>query len=120
MKKSLFTVVVLISILSLLLATAAAPRAKSNSLDSTKYTPGKGVVLIFSVADKFSKADLMGASLFVNHNSYSLHCHEKDGNKVICEAPGQVNQFHGYKATAMFAGQYFKTTIPNVTHVHTK
>ncbi|MCX6067683.1 MAG: hypothetical protein NT121_18325 [Chloroflexi bacterium] len=120
MKKSLLTIVVLISILSVLFATAGTSSYRRVNLVSTKYVAGKGVVLIFNVSGKFTTAELLGGSISINHVTYGLHCHEKDDSHIICELPGKLNQFHGVKATGSLAGYGFTTTIPRVTQAYDK
>jgi hypothetical protein len=115
MKKSLLIAVVLVSLLAILVATAAKPR--SAYLDGIRWVDHKGVVLTFVTIGKFYDVDLQNAYLIVNHNVYDLHCVVGDGGKnhVDCEAPGIINQYHGYPAYGSFAGFLYTTTIPKVT-----
>lgn len=117
MKKLVFTILIVVSLLSVVFSTAGAA-SKTATLDLIRYTAGKGVVLRFHYTGTFYKADLLNASITVNHNVYDMHCHKGDDNHIVCETPGQVVQYHGYSAAGQLAGIAFKTTIPALTHIH--
>jgi hypothetical protein len=115
MKKSVFTIVILISVLAVLLTTAGASPYRNATLNTIKYVPGKGVVLLFDLYGTFYDADYMNAHIFVDKQVFHLHCYEKNDVQAICEAPGTINQFHGQVAGGGFAGFSYKTRIPNIT-----
>lgn len=114
MKRSIFTTVVLVSLLALLVSVAAIP-AKSISLAGLKFVDGKGVVVTFHTTGTYTDAELAGGFLYINHVYYGLHCAKQDTTHVDCQTPGSINKFHGYSAKGYLAGYGFTASIPKVT-----
>ncbi|MCX6081588.1 MAG: hypothetical protein NTW32_18835 [Chloroflexi bacterium] len=117
MKRSIFTAVVLVSLLAILVTTAGVSN-KSIGLAGVKFVPNKGVVLTFHTVGTFTPAELAKASIVVNHTVYGLHCAAQDDTHVDCQAPGKLTQYHGYAAKGYIAGTWFTTSLPKVTHAH--
>jgi len=62
MKRHLFTILILLSMLVMPIEVAAAPMASGTAtLVSVEYVPGKGPVFIFTVSGKFSRSNLKGS-----------------------------------------------------------
>lgn len=123
MKKSIFSILLVISLMTALVSTAFV-NPRNATLTGVKYVDGKGVVFKFDLKGTFETAEYSQAYIVVNHQVYALHCiyqgslHKQDS--VTCEAPGQIVQFHGYRAYGAFAGYPFISAIPKVTHTHPK
>ena len=90
MKKYLLTIVIVLSMLVMIVGTAAAaPQAAGTaSLVSVEYVPGKGPVFTFSVEGKFSKAELKG-SVQAPAGDFGLHC-SQSGDTVRCTTSKKV------------------------------
>lgn len=114
MKKKTIFLLTLISILGLAFASAAAP-AKTASLAGVEFVQGKGLVLTFNVAGKFSPADLKGSLYVYGHKSYPLDCAFKDNQdntSVACVGGDGLREYAGKGALARLAGLGFYITIP--------
>jgi hypothetical protein len=80
MKKHLFTILAVLSMLAIQVGTAAAASA-SITLVSVEHGY-KGPVFTFSVDGKFSKAELKGTLHVENGADYGLHCKQVDETTV--------------------------------------
>lgn len=110
MKRSLFTILILLSMLSLLVSVAASPMSSgSPTLTSVEYVFQKGPVFTFTVSGKFSKSKLKG-TLHVNGGAnYGLFCAQVDETTVKCNTSQKVS---GVNVALSWGGFTFWTYVP--------
>lgn len=113
MKKRMFIILVLISIIAMVAGTAAAPlKSRSIKLASTQFIQGKGVVFLFDTTGKFTKSDLNTAFAYAGENSLDVDCNIKEGKDQIVCTVALVNQYVGKSIVVGLIGQGFWTTVP--------
>jgi hypothetical protein len=111
MKKSLLTVLMVLSMLAMFVGpVAAAPlSAGTATLVSVIYVPGKGPVFTFEVSGEFSNAELNGALQVVGGASYKLYCTQIDKTTVKCTVSKKAA---GQNVTLTWGGFQFSTFVP--------
>jgi len=110
MKRSLFTILILLSMFIMPVSVAAAPMSsKSAILMSVEYVPQKGPVFTFTVSGKFSRSNLKG-TLHVNGGAnYGLFCTQVDETTVKCNTSQKVS---GVNVSLSWGGYTFWTYVP--------
>ena len=73
MKKSIFSILLVISLMTALVSTAFV-NPRSATLTGVKYIDGKGVIFTFDLKGSFMNEDFSKAWVVVNHQVYGLHC----------------------------------------------
>jgi hypothetical protein len=92
MKRHLFTILVLLSMLVMPIGVAAAPMAAGTAtLVSVEYVPGKGPVFTFTVSGKFSRSNLKGTLYVEGGADYGLHCTQVDEVTIKCNTSQKVS-----------------------------
>ena len=110
MKRHLFTILVLLSMLVMPVGVAAAPMASGTAtLVGVQYVPGKGPVFIFSVSGKFSKAELKGSLHVEGGADYNLHCTQVEESMVKCNTSSKVADVN---AAFSWGGSTFWAYVP--------
>ena len=113
MKKHLFTILAVLSILAMRVGTAAAASA-SITLVSVEHGY-KGPVFTFSVSGKFTKAELKGSLHVENGADYTLHCTQVDETTVKCTTSDKVS---GVNVVVTWGGSTFWTSVPEAPPVY--
>lgn len=111
MKKSLFTIFVVLAMLAMFVGTvSAAPLAAGTAtLVSVVYVAGKGPVFTFEVSGEFSNAELNGALQVVGGASYNLYCTQIDKTTVKCTVSKKAA---GKDVTLTWGGFKFSAFVP--------
>ena len=111
MKKSLITILVVLSMSLMLVGTAAAaPQAAGTAtLVNVQYVPGKGPVFTFHVTGKFSKSELKGTLHVEGGADYDLHCTQVDKTTVKCSASAKIS---GVNVAFSWGGSTFWASVP--------
>ena len=107
MKRSLFTILLLLSMLSMLVSIAAAPMSSgSATLISVEYVFQKGPVFTFTVSGKFSKSKLKGTLHVNGGTNYGLFCAQVDETTVKCNTSQKSSALPGVRSAPgrTFAG----------------
>ena len=113
MKNKLFLLLSLISIMAMLVGTAANPlESRSISLAEVRFVQGKGVVFLFDITGKFTKSDLDTAYAYAGGNSLDVHCVIKKGQDQIACTVHAINQYAGQSVLIGLLGQGFWATVP--------
>ena len=110
MKKKLFIVLLVLSMLMAFAGTAyAAPLAEGTAtLVSAEYGQS-GSVFIFSVTGKFSKAELTGTLQVDGGDDYPLYCSQLDEFTVRCLSSEKVG---GQNVVLAWGGFVFWASVP--------
>lgn len=107
MKKKALLILALVSVIVLVLGTAAAPMdGKRVNLVETRFISGKGVVFIFDVQG-LTKADLKNTF----SSAGSVDCKFKDDGRVACTVQ-YANQYAGQQIAISLAGYGFYANVP--------
>jgi len=112
MKKHLFTLLLVLSMLVTFVGTAAAAPSSASgtaTLVSVIYVAGKGPVFTFEVTGKFSNADLNGALHVVGGADFNLYCSQIDSSTVKCTVSKKAA---GMDVTLSWGGFQFSATVP--------
>lgn len=111
MKKQLFTVLLVLSMLVMFVGTVgAAPMgAGTAALTEVEYVPGKGPVFTFNVSGKFSRSELKGSLHVEGGADYGLHCTQVDGSTVKCSSSAKVSDAN---VVLTWGGSTFWTYVP--------
>jgi hypothetical protein len=107
MKKHLFTILAVLSMLAIQVGTAAAVSA-TITLVSVEHGY-QGPVFTFSVDGRFSKAELKGTLHVENGADYGLHCKQVDETTVKCTTSDKVS---GVNVVVTWGGSTFWTSVP--------
>lgn len=111
MKKSMPTIIAVVSILMMLFSTAAAAVPRGISLDTFSYIPGKGFVGVFDIKGEWKSSELWGF-VTTRHDQLDLDCHFRDDGKVSCVASGGVAQYQGRIVKLVVYGYAFPAMVP--------
>mgnify|MGYP006921593584 CR=1 FL=1 len=113
MNRKLLLFLILISIVSMLAGTAAAPfESRSFHLVEVRFIDGKGVVFLFDTTGKFTKSDLDTAFAFAGGNSLDAHCvFNQDHDQIRCTVK-LVNPYAGQSILVGLMGQGFWAIVP--------
>jgi len=110
MKRHLFTILSLLSMLVMPIEVAAAPMASGTAtLVSVEYVPGKGPVFIFTVSGKFSRSNLKGSLHVEGGANYGLYCTQVDEVTIKCNTSQKVS---GVNVSFSWGGFTFWTYVP--------
>jgi hypothetical protein len=110
MRRHLFTILVLLSMLMMLVGVAAAPMASGTAtLVSVEYVPSKGPVFTFTVSGKFSRSKLKGTLHVEGGANYGLYCTQVDNVTVKCNTSQKVS---GVNVALSWGGFKFWTYVP--------
>jgi hypothetical protein len=111
MKKHLFTLLLVVSMLATFVGTAAAAPLASGTAElvGVVYVPGKGPVYTFQVSGNFSKEELTGWMHVDGEGDYALHCWQEDAVTVKCSSDKVVSNV---KVVLSWGGSKFWTTAP--------
>jgi hypothetical protein len=115
MYKKIVLIMMLLSLLTVTVATAAAPaKITSVQLLSIAFKEEKGVMFKFAVQGDVTKTDLRSGTLFVDGKFVKLHCsYNAKAHYVWCTAPGgTAKSFAGKWGVVSFGGFTFSVTIP--------
>lgn len=107
MKKYLFTIIIILSMLAMFTGTVAA--AGNVKLVSVIFVPGKGPVFTFEVSGEYSNADLKGALHVVGGADFDLHCTQVDSSTVKCTS---TKKAAGRDVVLSWGGATFWTFVP--------
>src|SRR5574341_2181620 len=107
MKKQLFTILLVVTMLAMFTGTVAA--AGSATLVSVIYVPGKGPVYTFEVSGKYSKAEREGILQVNGGGSFDLHCSQIDSTTVKCVSSKKAA---GQNVTLSWGGSRFSASVP--------
>ena len=115
MKKHLFTILLLFSMLSMQVGiAAAAPLASGTATLISAENGDKGPVFTFSVSGKFSRASLNGSAQVLGGAEYDLYCKQVDDDTVTCTTSKKVS---GVNVALSWGGFIFWTYVPEApTH----
>lgn len=111
MKKVIFTMLVLLSMLALLTGTvAAAPLADGVlTLVEVRNDGGGGVIFVFNFSGDFSRSQLKGGTVNVNGESFNLSCSQVSGETIQCTTTRKVG---GQNVVVNLAGFIFWAFVP--------
>jgi hypothetical protein len=107
MKKYLFTLLAVLSMLAMRVGTAAAASANIRLVGVEHGS--KGPVFTFSVDGKFSKGELKGSLHVENGGDYSLYCTQVDEHTVTCTTSDKVS---GVNVVITWGGSTFWAFVP--------
>lgn len=107
MKKYLFTVLAVMSMLVMRVGSAAAASA-SITLINVEHSY-KGPVFTFRVSGKFSKAELKGSLHVENGADYTLYCTQVDETTVKCTTSDKVS---GVNVVVTWGGSTYWASVP--------
>lgn len=110
MKKSLFTLITLLSLLVLTTSVVfAAPLADGYlELREVRNDPNGAVIFVFDVVGEFSKSDFKGSFLTFGDNRFPLGCN-LDGSVLQCTTSRAAG---GQNVTLNIGGFIFWTRVP--------
>lgn len=110
MKKALFTIVTVFSLLVLTTSTVfAAPLADGYlELREVRNDPNGGVIFVFDVVGEFSKSDFKGSFLTFGDNRFPVDCN-LDGSVLQCTTSRATG---GQNVTLNIGGFIFWTRVP--------
>ena len=106
MKKQLFAVMLVLSMLAMFAGTAAA--AGTATLVSVSHGEN-GPVFTFSVNGRFSKSELKGTLHVEGGRDFDLHCTQLDDTTVKCTTSAKVS---GVNVSFSWGGSTFWTNVP--------
>lgn len=110
--KQLRNFVLVLSIVVLLVGTAAVPFAPRNlTLIGAEYLPGKGFAFTFAVSGAFEPGELKNAKLVIGSQSFDIGCELLENGNLRCIASG-LAAYEGRNARIELAGLLFYTVIP--------
>lgn len=106
MKKVLFTVLLLVSMLA---ATTGSVLAGSAIELISVTNGGGGPTFTFRVSGEFSPNELKGSGHISGGDDFGLHCAQQDETTVICHAPKKAS---GQAVSLTFGGATFWADVP--------
>ncbi len=114
MKKSLYLIVSIIALCSMMIATAASPAlVKSITLQDFRYVINKGYVLFFDVK---GSADSFKGVVFAGTEQIDLKCTMNDNDMLVCQAGSGLKAYSGQNVTIVINRQYtFTAMVPTGT-----
>jgi len=110
MKRKMFSVFFILSLVMTLFSTAATKRGIS--FESIYQVPGKGYVAIFSVRGEWTDDELWGFVVLPHNRQINMDCNFRDDGKVSCVIAGGIGQYAGRMVKLVVYGYPFDVVIP--------
>lgn len=110
MKRKMFSVIFILSLVMTLFSTAAATR--KISFDSIKQVPGKGYVALFDIKGEWRQDELWGFVSLPHNRQINMNCNFRDDGKVMCNIADGISQYAGRMVKLVVYGYPFDVVIP--------
>ena len=110
MKQKMLVVIVILTLVTMLFSTAAAPRGLT--FHSIRHVPGKGYVALFDPQGKWRQDELWGFVSLSHNRQIDMDCNFRDDGKISCVIADGISQFAGKEMTLVVYGFPFTATIP--------
>lgn len=110
MKRKVFTMFFVLSLIMTMFSTAAAKR--SISFESIYQVPGKGYVAIFNVRGEWRQDELWGFVVLPHNRQINMDCNFRDDGKVSCNIADGISKYAGRMLKLVVYGYSFDVVIP--------
>jgi len=110
MKRKVFTMFFVLSLIMTMFSTAAAKR--SISFESIYQVPGKGYVAIFNVRGEWRQDELWGFVVLPHNRQINMDCNFRDDGKVSCNIADGISKYAGRMVKLVVYGYPFEVVIP--------
>lgn len=113
MKRKMFSVIFILSLVMTLFSTAAATRRIS--FHSIYHTPGKGYVALFDIKGEWQQDELWGFVSLPRNRQINMDCNFRDDGKVSCVIADGISQYASRAVKLVVYGYPFDVVIPPAT-----
>jgi hypothetical protein len=110
MKRKMFTVIFILSLVMTLFSTAAANRGIS--FDAIYQVPGKGYVATFDVRGEWQQDELWGFVSLPHNRQIDMNCNFRDDGKVACNIADGISQYASRMVKLVVYGYPFDVVVP--------
>ena len=111
MKKKMFSIIVVLSLVTMIFSTAAAPR--SLEFDSFIHVNGKGYVALFNPHGEWSQDELWGFVSLPHNRQIDMDCKFRDDGKIMCTIADGISQYSSRYVKLTVYGYTFSVVVPN-------
>lgn len=110
MKRKIFSVLFILSLVMTLFSTAAA--ARQISFNSIYQVPGKGYVALFNVKGEWRQDELWGFVSLPRNRQIDMDCNFRDDGKVSCNIADGISKYAGRMVKLVVYGYSFDVIVP--------